>query len=77
MRTVMTKAFVRAHDRKLQRKLQQDEEGLSLLAYALGAAVIVAPLAVLLFQFGDSAVKDASAEVKVALTGGGGAVDPA
>ncbi len=70
MRTVMTKAFVLAHDRKLQRKLQQDEEGLSLLAYALGAAVIVAPLAVLLFSFGSDAVKDAQAEVDFAIASG-------
>ena len=69
MRTVMTTAFVGLHDRRLQRQLQQDEEGLSLLAYALGAAVIVAPLAILLFTFASGAVTSAQSAVDTALEG--------
>ena len=69
MRTVMTTAFVRMHDRRLQRKLRQDEEGLSLLAYALGAAVIVAPLAILLIKFGGDTVVSAEEAVAGAIAG--------
>ena len=38
--------------------------------FALGAAVIVAPLAILLFAFASDAVNDASAEVDAAIAGG-------
>ena len=44
------------------RRLREDEEGLSLLAYALGSAVIVAPLVIVLLpvvQDSTTAVEDA------------------
>ncbi len=44
------------------RRLREDEEGLSLLAYALGSAVIVAPLVMVLLpvvQDATTAVEDA------------------
>ena len=63
----ITKAFVAIQDRKMQRALHRDEEGLSLLAYALGAAVIVAPIAILLLNFGSDAVADAEASVDAAI----------
>ena len=61
--TMITKMYAKYHDRK-SRMLNRDEEGLSLLAYALGAAVIVAPLAILLLSMGESAIT--SAETKIA-----------
>lgn len=48
------------------RELRDDEAGLSLLAYALGAAVIVAPL-VLLLPVVQDAVTEAEAGVDTAL----------
>lgn len=60
---MITKIYAKYQDRKF-RALNRDEGGLSLLAYALGAAVIVAPLAILLLSFGQGAVT--SAETKVA-----------
>ena len=44
-----------------------DEAGLSLLAYALGAAVIVAPLVILLLPVVQDAVTEAEAGVDAAL----------
>lgn len=67
MRSLITKAYVSLQDRRMQRALQQDEAGLSLLAYALGAAVIVAPIAILLLSFGQDAVADAETAVDAAL----------
>ncbi len=67
MRGRITKAFVAIQDRQMQRTLHRDEAGLSLLAYALGAAVIVAPIAILLLNFGSDAVADAEASVDAAI----------
>ncbi len=67
MKNLATKAIVKLHDHKLQRDLQRDEEGLTILAYALGAAVIVIPLAILVIDFGSEVVKDADAAVTDAL----------
>ncbi len=47
--------------------LAGDEAGLSLLAYALGAAVIVAPLVILLLPVVQDAVTEAEAGVDAAL----------
>ena len=58
---------IRLHDRKMQRDLKRDEEGLTMLAYALGAAVIIVPLATAVFAFGMDAVNDAGAKVDGAL----------
>ncbi len=60
---MITKMYAKYQDRKF-RALNRDEGGLSLLAYALGAAVIVAPLAILLLSMGESAIT--SAETKIA-----------
>ena len=67
MRNLMIKTLVKMQDRRMQQKLEADEEGLSLLAYALGAAVVVAPIAILLLSFGQDAVADAEAGVDAAL----------
>ncbi len=58
---------VRFHDAKLQRDLKRDEEGLTMLAYALGAAVIIVPLAAAVLAFGNKAVTDAGVVVDGAL----------
>jgi hypothetical protein len=58
MKTAITRRLVRLHDRKLQRDLHKDESGLTMLAYALGAAVVIAPLAAVLFGFGNDTVTD-------------------
>ena len=52
MRLVITSAFVSVHER-LARRAHEDEQGLSLVAYALGAAFIVVPMAIALFLFGQ------------------------
>ena len=66
---IVLKGFVKCQDRRLQRQLHQDEEGLSLLAYALGAALIVAPLAIAMMVFGMDAADSADSQVETALTG--------
>jgi len=55
MRTRTVGMFVRLHDRRLRRQMHDDEQGLSLVAYALGAAFIVVPMAIALFLFGQQA----------------------
>ncbi len=67
MKNLATKAIVKLHDHKIQRDLQRDEEGLTILAYALGAAVIVIPLAILVIDFGTDVVLDAEAAVDASL----------
>ena len=63
MKTVLTSRFVKLHDAKLQR----DEQGLTMLAYALGAAIIVVPLAGLMFAFSNETVSEAEAIVDAAV----------
>ena len=63
MKSFTQRIVVRMHDHKLQRDLQRDEEGLTILAYALGAAGIIVPLAATVFAFGPDAVNDAGAKV--------------
>ena len=63
MKTVLTSRFVKLHDAKLQR----DEQGLTMLAYALGAAIIVVPLAGLMFAFSNETVTEAEAIVDAAV----------
>ncbi len=63
MKTVLTSRFVKLHDAKLQR----DEQGLTMLAYALGAALIVVPLAGLMFAFSNDTVTEAEAIVDAAV----------
>ena len=65
----MTKLFVILHDRKARLDMRRDEEGLTMLAYALGAAVIIVPLAGAVFLFGSAAVNDAAAGVDEVLAG--------
>ena len=45
------------------RRLRDDEAGLSLVAYALGAAFIVVPMAIALFLFGQEASDRADADL--------------
>lgn len=63
MKTVLTSRFVKLHDAKLRR----DEQGLTMLAYALGAAIIVVPLAGLMFAFSNDTVSEAEAIVDAAV----------
>ena len=67
MRNLMTKTFVKLQDRRMQ--MHQDEEGLSMLAYALGAALVVVPISAALLTFGTGAVTDAEAVVDGAIAG--------
>ncbi len=67
MKSFTQSIAVRMHDHKLQRDLKRDEEGLTMLAYALGAAVIIVPLAGLVLAFGTKAVNDAGAVVNNAI----------
>ena len=62
MQTLMLRTFVRGHDRIIGR-LRDDEKGLSLVAYALGAAFIVVPMAIALFLFGQQASGRASTDL--------------
>ena len=63
MKNVLTSRFAKLHDARLQR----DEQGLTMLAYALGAALIVAPIAILTFEFSNQAATDAEAIVDAAI----------
>jgi Flp pilus assembly pilin Flp len=65
--TLTQKIVVRLHDAKLRRDLRRDEEGLTMLAYALGAAVIIVPLAAAVLTLGNSAVTDAGVKLDAAL----------
>ncbi len=67
MTNLTRKIVVRLHDAKLQRDLRRDEEGLTMLAYALGAAVIVVPLAAAVLTLGTRAVTDAEVKLDAAL----------
>lgn len=67
MRHLTDLVLVRLHDRKLQQDLRRDEEGLTMLAYALGAAVIVVPLAGLVFLMGSEAVSEAGDKIDDAI----------
>ena len=66
MTNLTQKLVVQLHDAKIQRDLRRDEEGLTMLAYALGAAVIIVPLAAAVLTFGQGAVDDAALEVDAA-----------
>ena len=69
MKNLALKTIVKLQDRKMQRQIQRDEEGLTMLAYALGAAVIVVPLAIAIALFGTGAVDDAGNAVDGAIAG--------
>ena len=62
MRNLLRRGYVKLHDRRL-RPLREDEAGLSLLAYALGAAFIVVPLGIVMFVFGSDAANKATNDV--------------
>ena len=63
MQNRATTTFVRYHDWQTRRQISKDEEGLSLVAYALGAAFIVVPMAIALFLFGQQATGRADADL--------------
>ncbi len=63
MTNLTQRIVVRLHDAKIQRDLRRDEEGLTMLAYALGAAVIIVPMAAAVLAFGTSATDGAKADV--------------
>jgi Flp pilus assembly pilin Flp len=60
-------AFVKYHDWQTRRRFDRDEEGLSLVAYALGAAFIVVPMAIALFIFGQDATSRADTDLQALL----------
>ena len=63
MRLRANQTFVKYHDWQARRRFESDEEGLSLVAYALGAAFIVVPMAIALFLFGQQATGRADADL--------------
>ncbi len=63
MRHRTNQVFVKYHDWQIRRRFDKDEEGLSLVAYALGAAFIVVPMAIALFLFGQQASGRASTDL--------------
>ena len=64
MRNRAIQAFAKYDDWRYQRRdLNADEEGLSLVAYALGAAFIVVPMAIALFLFGQQTTNRANADL--------------
>ena len=67
MTNLTRKIVVRLHDAKLQRDLRRDDEGLTMLAYALGAAVIIVPLAAAVLTLGTGAVTDAEVKLDAAV----------
>ncbi len=58
--------FMQCHAVSVER-LSRDETGLTMLAYALGAAVVVVPMAVAFTLFGVDAVTGAEAAVDGAM----------
>ena len=63
----MNEFLVKLHDRKVRYDMRRDEAGLTMLAYALGAAVILVPLAAAVFLLGTETVSDAEDKVNSAL----------
>lgn len=64
MRDRAVQAFAKYDDWRYQRRnLNEDEAGLSLVAYALGAAFIVVPMAIALFLFGAQTTDRANADL--------------
>ncbi len=61
MADACTRGLVRFHDEAL--RARRDEAGLTMLAYALGAAVIIVPLAGALLLFGGDTVTEAGNRV--------------
>jgi len=48
--------------------VSQDEDGLTMLAYALGAGAVLAPLALAIFGFGVDVSNNAEAVVEAAVS---------
>lgn len=65
IRDAVERRLVAAH----ARTLVGDEEGLTILAYALGAAVILVPMAGAIYAFSNGAATDAAAVVDAAIPG--------
>ena len=63
MQQHVSQIFVKYQDWQL-RRLRDDEAGLSLVAYALGAAFIVVPMAIALFLFGQEASTRADTDLQ-------------
>lgn len=61
--TLLLRATARLHT------LRRDDDGLTMLAYALGAAIVVVPLAFAMFGFGDSTVDSAKNAANAAIAG--------
>lgn len=57
MADACTRGLVRLHDQALR---PRDEAGSTMLAYALGAAPVIVPLAAVLFLFGGDTATEAS-----------------
>lgn len=58
---------VMVHDASSCREFRRDDAGLTILAYALGAALILVPLAILLWEFGSAAEQSARDTIEPAL----------
>jgi hypothetical protein len=69
MRDRAIRAFAKYDDWRYQRRnLNEDEVGLSLVAYALGAAFIVVPMAIALFLFGQQTTDRANSDLTALLS---------
>ena len=64
IRDAIERRLVEAH----ARTLVADEEGLTILAYALGAAVILVPMAGAIYAFSNGAAADAATIVDGAIS---------
>ena len=67
MRDRATMVMVRYELWKMGHGLERDETGLSIVSYALGASLVVAPLAITLILFGTGAVGSAESSVEAAI----------
>ena len=66
MRHLLLTAYVHLEDRRL-RRLRQDAAGLTVLAYALGAAFVVVPLTAALYFFAQDSAETTSSSLDALL----------
>jgi len=76
MRARLVSGYIKLNDRRLVR-LGEDEAGLSLLSYALGATFIIIPIAVTLAFAGLGAAEHANSDLGLLLDCGGNQADQA
>ena len=67
LRDGVRRMAVTVHDASFCREFRRDDAGLTIMAYALGAALILVPLAILLWEFGSGAEQSARETLAPAL----------